>query len=144
MIGTSRTWKQSVSARVNTRKSTRKKVHFRGLGYGFGYATEGLPGDEGHEGRVERFEGEMDRVNLKRGRVPGVVRFEPRSWTEELRGLTLPSPHDPTKSTMLSIATGIPSFVAIPMLDPGFSKDDPVAQSQGFRSAQPFDSRGLA
>jgi len=35
---------------------------------------EGLPGDEGYEGRVERFEGEMDRVSLKRGLVPGASR----------------------------------------------------------------------
>lgn len=74
---------------------------------------EGPAGDEGHEGRVGIIEGEMDRrVGLKRGRVLGVVRFKPRSWT------TLPSPSGSTKSTMLSIAIRIASFVGSPSPPP--------------------------
>jgi len=80
-------------------------------------------------------------VSLKKGRVPGVARFEPRSWTGEIKGPTLPSPHDPIKSTILSIvirnsvARRVPIATA-PMLGRGSSNygTGSVTQSQGFRS----------
>ena len=96
MTGTSRTWKQSVSGRVNP-KVREKTVNSRILAVNLAtHDRKGLPGDEGHEGRVESLKERWigGEVEERTGSRRGPVRTE--IWTGEIKGSNLcPSLHNP-------------------------------------------------
>lgn len=76
---------------------------------------EDLPGDEGREERVETFEGEKNRDEFEE--TAGSRRSPVRTEILDARNKdpTLPSPHDPVKSTTPSIAIQNPVACRVPV-----------------------------